>query len=84
MANTKSAKKSVRQIQKRRERNRLQGKTMRNAVRRLRKANKKEEVAAELPKVLSLIDKQAKRGTIHWKKAANLKSKLMRRAAAVK
>ncbi|MCS6990316.1 MAG: 30S ribosomal protein S20 [Chitinophagales bacterium] len=84
MANTKSAQKSVRQTSKRRLRNRLHGKTMRNAVKRLRQATKKEEALAQLPQVISLIDKQAKRGTIHWKKAANLKSKLMRRLAMLK
>lgn len=57
---------------------------MRNAVRRLRQIKQKEEAAAQLPEVISLVDKQAKRGVIHWKKAANLKSKLMRRVAALK
>jgi len=34
----------------------------------------------ELPNVISMIDKLAKRGIIHKNKAANLKSKLAKKA----
>mgnify|MGYP003485126729 CR=1 FL=1 len=81
MANHKATKKDVRQASKRRERNRYQGKTTRNAIRDL-KALKGKEVGEKFPDVAAMIDKLAKRNVIHKNKAANLKSKLARRANA--
>ena len=81
MANHSATKKDVRQSTKRNERNRYYGKTTRNAIRDLKAADKKT-ATGELPKVASMIDKLAKRGTIHKNKAANLKSKLARRVNA--
>lgn len=79
MANHKSAKKRIRQTEKRRLENRYFAKTMRNAVRKLRAITEKKEAAGELPKVISLVDKVAKRNQIHKNKASNLKSKLMKK-----
>ena len=76
MANHKATKKDVRQSAKRNERNRYYGKTTRNAIRKLRSMTSKDEAATNLPLVSSMIDKLAKRGTIHRNKAANLKRKL--------
>ncbi|MBP6430199.1 MAG: 30S ribosomal protein S20 [Ferruginibacter sp.] len=82
MANHSATKKDVRQSAKRNERNRYYGKTTRNAIRDLRAADK--TVATEqLPKVSSMIDKLAKRGTIHKNKAANLKRKLAKKVNAM-
>ncbi|MFN8244142.1 MAG: 30S ribosomal protein S20 [Ferruginibacter sp.] len=81
MANHSATKKDVRQSAKRNERNRYYGKTTRNAIRDL-KASDKATATKELPKVASMIDKLAKRGTIHKNKAANLKSKLAKRINA--
>ena len=81
MANHSATKKDVRQSTKRNERNRYYGKTTRNAIRDL-KAGDKAAATKELPKVASMIDKLAKRGTIHKNKAANLKSKLAKRVNA--
>ena len=81
MANHSATKKDVRQAAKRRERNKFYGKTTRNAIRELRAATGKE-VSNQLPGVVSMIDKLAKRGIIHKNKAANLKSKLARKAAS--
>ena len=50
---------------------------MRNALRDIRAIENKEEAQAQLPKMVSLIDKLAKKGMIHKNKAANLKSGLM-------
>ena len=83
MANHKATKKDVRQAAKRRDRNRYYGKTTRNAMRNLVAMTDGTEIAANLPKVISMIDKLAKRGVIHRNKAANLKSKLARKVAAV-
>jgi small subunit ribosomal protein S20 len=76
MANHKSALKRIRQTAKRRVHNRYYGKTMRNAVRKFRAVDNKKEAEEQLPQVVSLIDKLAKKSIIHKNKAANLKSKL--------
>ncbi len=83
MANHKATKKDVRQAAKRRERNKYYGKTTRNAIRDL-KAGTAKEMGEKLPEVASMIDKLAKRGIIHKNKAANLKSKLTKKANAAK
>jgi len=77
MANHKSQFKRIRQNEKRRIENRYWGKTMRNAIKKLRNINDVAEAKAKMPNVVSLIDKVAKKGVIHKNKAANLKSGLM-------
>ncbi len=79
MANHKATKKDVRQASKRRERNRYNGKTTRNAIRDLRELKDNKAAAEQLPQVVSLIDRLAKTGVIHKNKAANLKSKLAKK-----
>ena len=76
MANHKSAQKRVRSDEKKRDRNRYQHKTTRNAVRNLRASEDVKEAAEMLPKVSSMLDKLAKNNVIHKNKAANLKSSL--------
>jgi small subunit ribosomal protein S20 len=49
---------------------------MRNAVKAFRELTSKKEAEESYPKVISLIDKNAKRNIIHKNKAGNLKSKL--------
>ncbi|WP_343701350.1 30S ribosomal protein S20 [Chitinophaga sp.] len=79
MANHKATKKDVRQSRKRNERNRYYGKTTRNAIRDLKKLTDKAAASENLPDVISMIDKLAKRNVIHKNKAANLKSKLAKK-----
>ncbi|MBC7688185.1 MAG: 30S ribosomal protein S20 [Aquabacterium sp.] len=79
MANHSATKKDVRQSSKRNERNRYYGKTTRNAIRDIKAIEEKAGATEKQPLVASMIDKLAKRGTIHKNKAANLKSKLARR-----
>lgn len=79
MANHKATKKDVRQAAKRRERNKYYGKTTRNAIRDIKTVEAKAEAGKQLPEVISMIDKLAKRGVIHKNKAANLKSKLAKK-----
>lgn len=81
MANHSATKKDARQAAKRTARNKYYGKTTRNAIRDLKELNGKE-MAAKFPDVASMIDKLAKRNVIHKKKAANLKSKLAKKANA--
>lgn len=76
MANHKSSKKRVRQDEKKRENNRYYKKSARTAIAKLRAITDKEDAQGFLVKVLSMIDKLAKKGTWHKNKAANLKSKL--------
>ena len=76
MANHKSAQKRVRSDEKKRDRNRYQHKTTRNAVRDLRASSDAKEAGEMLPKVSSMLDKLAKNNVIHKNKAANLKSSL--------
>ncbi|NTW24342.1 MAG: 30S ribosomal protein S20 [Lentimicrobium sp.] len=78
MANHKSSLKRIRANETRRIRNRYYGKTMRNAVRKFRSLDNKTEAAEKLPKLISMIDKLAKKTVIHKNKAGNLKSKLTR------
>jgi small subunit ribosomal protein S20 len=82
MANHKATKKDTRQAAKRRERNRYYGKTTRNAIRDLKDVKEEKAYSESLPNVISMIDKLAKRGVIHKNKAANLKSKLSKKAVA--
>ncbi|MGB1449634.1 MAG: 30S ribosomal protein S20 [Flavobacteriaceae bacterium] len=83
MANHKSALKRIRSNDKKRLRNRFQHKTTRNAVRRLRELTDKKEASELLPSVISMLDKLAKKNIIHANKAANIKSKLTKRVAAL-
>ncbi len=78
MANHKSAKKRIRQNEKRRLHNKYYAVTVRNAIRKLRITNNKDEALEMLPKISSLLDKVAKKNIIHKNKAANLKSKLVK------
>lgn len=79
MANHKSALKRIRQIRKRNLHNKYYAKTTRNAIAQLRESEDKKDANAKLPKVISMIDKLAKRNIIHDNKAANLKSKLTKK-----
>ncbi|PTX42079.1 30S ribosomal protein S20 [Gramella sp. MT6] len=82
MANHKSALKRIRSNETKRLRNRYQHKTTRNAIKKLREADKKE-AEAMLPAVISMVDKLAKKNIIHDNKAANLKSNLTKHVAAL-
>lgn len=76
MANHKSALKRIRQTEKKRLNNKYYAKTTRNAVKKLRLSENKDEAVKMYPEVVAMIDKLAKRNVIHKNKASNLKSKL--------
>ena len=78
MATHQSAIKRIRQNESRRLYNSYYAKTARNAIKKLRNTKDKKEANKLLPKVVSMLDKLAKRNIIHSNKAANLKSKLTR------
>ncbi len=79
MANHSATKKHARQSLVRRDRNRYYGKTTRNAIRNLLATTDKKEAGEKLPKVISMIDKLAKRNIIHKNKASNIKSSLVKK-----
>ncbi|HMQ46828.1 MAG TPA: 30S ribosomal protein S20 [Saprospiraceae bacterium] len=83
MAHHKSAKKRIRQDAIRRLRNRFYKKTTRTAIARLRSMTEKEAAQEFLPKVVSMVDRLAKKNTWHKNKASNLKSSLMRHVASL-
>jgi small subunit ribosomal protein S20 len=83
MAHHSSSKKRIRQDAKKRLRNRYYKKSTRTSVRNLRSMTSKEDASTFLPKVISMIDKLAKKNSIHKNKASNLKSKLMRHVASL-
>lgn len=80
MANHKSALKRIRQTEQKRLHNRYYARTTRSAIKKFRELTDKKEADEKLPKVISMIDKLAKKAIIHKNKASNLKSKLMRKA----
>jgi small subunit ribosomal protein S20 len=82
MANHKSSLKRIRSNEAKRLRNRYQHKTTRNAIKKLKEADK-QEAEALLPSVVSMVDKLAKKNIIHDNKAANLKSQLTKHVAAL-
>jgi small subunit ribosomal protein S20 len=81
MAHHLSSKKRIRQEATRRLRNRFYKKTTRTAIKALRAITDKADAEKFLPKVVSMIDKLAKKNNIHKNKAANLKSGLMKHIA---
>tara|TARA_B100002051_G_C16200448_1_gene376326 strand:- start:83 stop:334 length:252 start_codon:yes stop_codon:yes gene_type:complete len=83
MANHKSAIKRIRSSRKKRLINRFQSKTTRNAIRKLRATTSNKEAKKQFPRVVSLIDKLAKKNIIHDNKASNLKSKLAKHMASL-
>ncbi|MGA3012692.1 MAG: 30S ribosomal protein S20 [Bacteroidales bacterium] len=83
MANHKSSEKRIRSNETRKEQNRYQAKTVRNSIKKQRITTVKEEAVKDLPKVISHLDKLAKKNVIHKNKAANLKSKMMKRTNAL-
>jgi len=78
MANHKSAEKRIRANEIKRVRNRYQHKTTRTIIKKLKATTVKNEAQELYKQVASMIDKLAKKGVIHRKKASNQKSKLSR------
>lgn len=76
MANHKSSIKRIRANAAKRLRNRYQAKTTRNAIKRLRSTTVKTDATELLPRVISMLDRLAKKNVIHKNKASNNKSKL--------
>ncbi len=76
MANHQSAKKRIRQTEKKKVHNKYFTKTTRNAIKQLRDTEDKKSAEKLLPEVSAMLDKLSKKNIIHSNKASNLKSKL--------
>lgn len=83
MANHQSAKKRIRQNDKKRVENRYYAVTARNAIKKLRGLEDKAEAEELYPKITSMLDRLAKKSIIHKKKASNLKSKLHKHVSSL-
>ncbi|NOT37815.1 MAG: 30S ribosomal protein S20 [Saprospiraceae bacterium] len=83
MANHKSSLKRIRQTEVKTLANRYYKKTARTAIRKLRELKSATEAKTFLPKVVSMIDRLAKKNTWHKNKASNLKSGLMKHIAGL-
>ena len=85
MPHTKSAKKSLRQDEKRRDRNRAAKKALRTQLKKFAGAQKEgtaEQKQAEFVAAVKLLDKAAARRVLHPNAAARKKSQLARQLAA--
>lgn len=78
MAHHLSAKKRIRQDEKKRLHNRYHKKSTRTAIAKLRSMTDAKEAGALFPRVVSMIDRLAKRNLWHKNKAANVKGKLQK------
>jgi small subunit ribosomal protein S20 len=83
MANIKSAKKRIRNSETKRLRNRYQHKSARTVLKKFQLATLKEDALSLMAKAAEMVDKLAKNNIIHKNKAANIKSKMMKRLAAL-
>ena len=84
MAHSRTAKKAVRQNERRRIRNKAATSTMRTQIKKVHEAvaaGDKTAAAAELARAQKLVDKAAKSNRIHKNKAARLKSQLAKLAS---
>ena len=84
MPHHKSAMKRIRQDKKRRARNRKVKSQVRGAVKAVRQAETGEDAQAKLVAASSTIDKAVKKGIVHKRTAARKKSRLAKKANALK
>jgi small subunit ribosomal protein S20 len=83
MANHKSSVKRIRSNNAKRLVNRYQAKTTRTAIKNLRDEKDKKAAEKALPKVVSMLDKLAKKNVIHKNKASNIKAKITKHVAGL-
>ena len=79
MPSHKSAWKRMRQNERKRMRNRAHRSFLRGTVRSFTTLDEVEQATEQFPEVVSTIDKAVKKGIIHRRKAARLKSQLSRK-----
>ena len=84
MANHKSALKRIRRNETVKLKNKLQHKSTRNAIKKLKDLKSKKAAIKLFPSVTSMLDKLVKNNIIHANKSANIKSKLSKHITALK
>ena len=84
MANHKSAIKRIRSSETKKLRNKYQHKSTRSTIKKLEGETKKAAANKNLSKTVSMIDKLVKNNIIHKNKAANIKSKLVKKVNSLK
>ncbi|MBM3977661.1 MAG: 30S ribosomal protein S20 [Planctomycetes bacterium] len=82
MTHSKQAAKRVRTNEQRRVRNRSTHSEIRSAIKTVRGAATKADANKDLARAVSLVDKAAKKRTIHPNAAARLKSRMAKAIAA--
>ena len=82
MPNTKQAKKRMRQNEERRVANKSTRSAMRTAVKKVLRAESKEEAQTLLPAAMKRVDKAAKHHVIHQNAAARVKRRLSKAVSA--
>lgn len=82
MTHSKQAAKRVRTNEQRRTRNRGTRSEIRSAIKSVRGAATKADATKDLAHAMSLVDKAAKKRTIHPNAAARLKSRMAKAIAA--
>ncbi len=81
MPNNKSAWKRMRQNERKRMQNRSHRSNLRKVIKSFKAISDAESAREQLPNLASVIDKAAKKGILHDRTAARLKSRLSRRIA---
>lgn len=87
MANIQSAKKRIRQIEKRTAANRVYRASARTYIKKTRaliEAGKLDEAEAAMQQAISTLDRAAKRNIVHPRNAARRKGRLMAQLAAAR
>ena len=84
MAQHLSAERQSRRALKHRTRNRAYSSRMKTAIKRVQSTKEKEKAAAELKRVIKLLDQLSAKGIIHRNNAANKKSRLTRYVNSLK
>ncbi len=79
MPTHKSAWKRMRQNEVRRLRNKARRSYLRRVIKSFRSIEDAGKAKEEFPRVVSVIDKAARKGIIHHRKAARMKSRLSRK-----
>jgi small subunit ribosomal protein S20 len=82
MPNNKSAWKRMRQNERRRVRNRSHRSNVRNVIKAFKAIGDAESAREQLPNLVSVIDRATKKGILHDRTAARLKSRLTKRFAS--
>ena len=78
MAKARSVKKNIRKTQRRRKHNLVKKRVMKSAIKKIKKIKTKKAAMKSYPEAQSVIDKSIQDGIIKKRKAARLKSRLLK------